>query len=497
MRRGLHWIVIASLLACLAFIQPASAFYLDEANTMEFKGKFQTRLSISTEDPIGFTSPRPSAGDIVQHRNFLYLEFNHDLKNYQQSLGGLEVKYHLLGRIMYDGVYDYGPTEFQLAKNFNSLAKERIDEFKLQPNLWEAYADVTKGPFFLRLGRQKLAWGETDLFRLLDNINPLDNTFGGIFEDLDDRRIPIFMARTSYNFGKVGPVSSFMIEGFIAPSAVDDKISPIAPFGTRYSLPLPPVQLDTIKPGSSLEDSRYGIRQMGVLFDAVNYTLAYEHTTLDMPGIRINVAKAPEPPFILVQDLVYEPIDVVGGSASYYWGLPDVVLRSEIAYFMDEPVFIPQKNMNYLYNNGLGEIPTKDFLRFAVGVDKNVWIRALNPDKTFFFSAQYFGQVAGSYDHSLVQPVPLPPTGSSFTSVKEYEQTITFLANTEYYHGRIKPQISIAYDPRGATFIQPQVEFVVEPFRILLQYSTISGNMTGFGFFKDRDQFTTAVTWLF
>ena len=44
---------------------------------------------------------------------------------------------------------------------------------------------------FIRVGRQILAWGETDVFRLLDNINPLDDSFGGFFIALDHRVFPV------------------------------------------------------------------------------------------------------------------------------------------------------------------------------------------------------------------------------------------------------------------------------------------------------------------
>ncbi len=94
------------------------------------------------------------------------------------------------------------------------------------------------GPAFIRIGRQNLAWGETDIFRLLDQINPLDNTFGGPFEDLDDRRIPLWMLRGSYNLGSVGPVASLTMEGFWVPGSMDAKVGPWAPWGTPYEVPL-------------------------------------------------------------------------------------------------------------------------------------------------------------------------------------------------------------------------------------------------------------------
>ena len=50
---------------------------------------------------------------------------------------------------------------------------------------------------------RSLAWGETDVFRLLDNINPLDNSFGGFLVPLDERRVPLDMLRISYQIGDI------------------------------------------------------------------------------------------------------------------------------------------------------------------------------------------------------------------------------------------------------------------------------------------------------
>ena len=467
----------------------ARAFYLDADGAIELKGKLETRLSLSTEETDGLTSPHADAGELVQERNLAYVEFNHDLRT--GSRLGFDLKYHLLGRFLYEGIYDFGPQEYQDVRKAN---RDAIDDFKLDGDLWEGYVDFSKGAFFTRIGRQKLAWGETDLFRLLDNINPLDNTFGGITEDLDDRRIPIFMTRANYNFGKVGPVSSFALEAFLSPAFIDQKVSPFAPLGTRYNYPFPlpdGTVLPIDEPDETLENSRYGIRQTGVLGDNLNYTLAYMHTIPDVFGAHINLDH-PESYFF---ELVYDPVDIVGGSINYYWGLADAVIRSEVAWFMDEPVFVPEVNL--LPDPIAGDIPKKDFLRYMIGFDKQIWMRALNDTQTFFIALQYFGQWADAYDDRMTMAVPITADLSRFPAVKEYEQTVTGAISTKYWHGKLEPQLAVAYDMRGAVFIQPQLNYLIDPFRIKLQYSTIEGNFTGFGVLRDRDQVSLIVTWLF
>ena len=236
-RKGSKWIGVFCLLCLVGWAGSAWAVYIDDERTLEFVGKAQTRTSIRLQHSEGFTHPHDiAAGNVVQWRNLAVFEINHDLMNLTHDLDilyplkalDISAKYHIVGRFMYEAIYDVGPQAFQ---DVRTNDKENIDNFKQQYDLWEFYFDLSRGPLFLRLGKQNLAWGETDTFRLLDAINPLDNTFGGPFEDLDDRRIPLWMLRGSYNLGGIGPISSAMIEAFWVPGNLDVSVAPYAPCG--------------------------------------------------------------------------------------------------------------------------------------------------------------------------------------------------------------------------------------------------------------------------
>ena len=70
-------------------------------------------------------------------------------------------------------------------KNFEYITNIRAPGKNGEPiRLFEWYVNFIKGPLFIRIGRQNLSWGETDGFRLLDQINPLDNNFGGFLTSL-------------------------------------------------------------------------------------------------------------------------------------------------------------------------------------------------------------------------------------------------------------------------------------------------------------------------
>jgi hypothetical protein len=488
--------------------------YLDGDRTLELIGKAQTRASIRMNDSEGYTFPDVSVGNLVQHRNLLYLELNHDLEKLQGELDllrplerlGVKMKYHLVGRFMYEGVYDYGPEAFQ---DVADADKENIDSFKQSYDLWECYVDLYRGPWFFRLGKQNLAWGETDVFRLLDQINPLDNTYGGPFEDLDDRRIPLWMLRGSYNFGILGPVDSLTLEGFWVPGFWDPRVSPLAPYGTAYSPPLPalppPLQQRIMYPDKEGSNSRWGVRLMGVL-GGMNLSVAHYKTFMDLPTPLFVVEPDPPPIGSPYQELHFDDIQITGAALNYWESMTDTVIRAEVAWFWSEAVFIPDINIPLaplpvpipgvpgIPQNG--EIPEKDFLRFMLGLDKNMWIRPLNKTQTFLVSLQYFGQWVPDYDDRMRQGLPIYPNDLDFTAVKEFEGTITMLLNTIYLSGKVTPQMVVGYDVRGAWLLQPSVNLLREPFRLMIQYSAIEGNLTGFGAFRDRDQLSFIFSYL-
>ena len=57
----------------------------------------------------------------------------------------------------------------------------------------------------IRLGKQQVVWGRTDLFRVLDVLNPVDYSRQNIYDELEDIRIPQWMLNLETRFGSVGP----------------------------------------------------------------------------------------------------------------------------------------------------------------------------------------------------------------------------------------------------------------------------------------------------
>jgi hypothetical protein len=259
--------------------------------------------------------------------------------------------------------------------------------------------------------------------------------------------------------------------------------------------------------------------------------VAHYQTILDMPTLRSEIVGSPP----ILYDLnalqfwaEYHDIRITGASFNYWESMTDLVFRGEVAWFWDEPVYIPEVNSSTFFGDQLvlppmvldlvdqmlgvdirdfglkglplnpqgGSIPRKDILRFMIGFDKNFWIRPLNRKSTFFASVQYFGQWVPDYDDRMRQGALIYPSLKDYPKVKELEHVFTFLISSTYMKGNLLPSFSGAYDVRGSAMVQPAVQYIREPFRFMVQYTNIFGAWTSLGFFRDRDQIAFIVTYL-
>ncbi|MBX3028004.1 hypothetical protein KF840_24210 [bacterium] len=97
---------------------------------------------------------------------------------------------------------------------YSSLNSEQRNALAWESTLREAYIDLSlaDAPISFRVGRQQVIWGESDQFRLMDIINPLDTTWHLQQEEWDKIRIPLWLVKMIYDFGDVGPFSNSFAE---------------------------------------------------------------------------------------------------------------------------------------------------------------------------------------------------------------------------------------------------------------------------------------------
>jgi len=412
------------------------------------------------------TFPVSAAGHLRQQRTYVEAEFDHNLSRLlQEGFGPLALlndlpfkfstfKYHLTYRGEYEGIYDYGPAEYRthfqydnplLVPTFSGnvanvgQSRRRLRSVGVIRNrLFQAYLETQVESLQMRFGRQIVAWGQTDAFRLLDNINPLDNSFGGFLVPLDERRQPLDMLLLNYHIGELGP----FYEGFVeAYAAIDDAIGfqPGIPQGSAWALPnlgAPSAvqQYQRTRPQRVIKDTRGGFRVNFIapipVIDDMDISIANYWTYLDNPMVQtfvnpsfpIAIQCGPDPANcspatgFLANTIQTGPRVRITGLASSFnfpmdWaramflsGQP--IIRYELAYFAGEQRATQQTLDPFIFATGgcargriidtpfgpqcTGGRRYGDSWNFVLGMDLNQFIRYLNPNQSFFITTQFF-----------------------------------------------------------------------------------------------------------
>jgi hypothetical protein len=454
---------------------------------------------------------------MMQHRSFVDPQLRADVlpwirnqpwgSDLIETLQVEKVGFFFNPRFEYDGVYDYGPEVFR-----DDLPPRLQKGNRFQ--LFEVYGDVRLfGRLNIRAGRQNLSWGETDGFRLLDRINPLDDGFGGFLLPLDERRRPLVMLRATLGLPDVEEwdLRNNVLEVFIAP----DKLLPVAgaaaptPWGTGGA-PQPPESTPTLianlvplllqgrtfagtqldRPDVNLGDSRMGVRLLWTWRD-ISFTLAHLSTYPDgpTPALRLNRQGNP------ILKLAFPNMQVTGFTASAPIPGTYAVFRSEVAGFFGEPFFIEKQN--YALN---ARLPKRNVIRGVLGIDHNQWIRALNPQQTFFLSGQFFyTNIQGSMKGIKL---PIQYHSGSFLDVDREAFLNTFIINTLYSAShffnlaQIQPQVTFFYDWEGAWLFQPQLQFIRDPWRFRIEWNWLEGRFISLGLLKDKDNLAFRIDYL-
>jgi hypothetical protein len=103
------------------------------------------------------------------------------------------------------GSFDQNFNEHELAWNHGGSQ----DEYELK----EAYFDIEMldSRLWMRLGKQNIVWGKTELFRTTDQFNPVDIGLATL-PSLEESRIALWSARAVYSLFDVGPFEDVRVE---------------------------------------------------------------------------------------------------------------------------------------------------------------------------------------------------------------------------------------------------------------------------------------------
>jgi len=353
---------------------------------------------------------------------------------------------------------------------------------------------------FLKLGRQQVVWGRTDLFRVLDVLNPVDYSRNNIYDELEDIRIPQWMVQAEFRFGGGGPFAErnlqivWNFDKFRpnnlgqcgSPNSILDAgcffrgmanlwdnggtvsnfahlSSPVAnlagiPADSWFATNFGPGQIglrNVNLPKWSLGNTQIGAKFEGVLSNGFNFSLNALFFRSQLPSLRsFNSAQHPflgitpfPTSYLIAFDLYYPRVKLFGASADFQSEALGAAFRFEGAYTIGEEFPNTARTALYSKNN---------VLRTVLGIDRPTFIPFINPNRTTLISAQIFWQHI--FDHERHQGA----FGAYGMPDWKDDVTITLLVKAFLMQDRLSPQIIQAYDMKARAYvISPQIDWIV------------------------------------
>jgi hypothetical protein len=365
---------------------------------------------------------------------------------------------------------------------------------------------------FLKLGKQQVVWGRTDLFRVLDVINPVDYSRNNIYDELQDIRIPMWIAQAEYrmggnetmqdrnisvvwnfdkfrpnNLGQGGTPNSILDAGnlfrslancwdngctvgnFAGPPETNGSASVATNFGPGQ-IGIRNVDL----PNWSLDNTQLGLKFEGVTQDGLSFSLNALTYRSQLPSLRggkpannpFNGAVAgPFMPGLIAFDLVYPRVNLLGGSADFQIESLGGAMRLEGAYTSGEEFANTLRPELYSKNN---------VWRSVIGFDRPTFVPFISTERTVLFSGQLFYQHI--FDHQAQQGVtvtngigpgtPGPLQGVAvpgrMMGMPDWKDNViaTLLMKAFLMQDRLSPEVIFARDFRaGANVVAPAVEW--------------------------------------
>lgn len=396
----------------------------------------------------------------------------------------------------------------------------------------ELYADFPMGErTWVRLGKQQIAWGETDFFAANDLVHGFDNTWRSFLEPANEElRKTNIMAKFNIDIPELsGGIETFVRPGWDSKKDIGTEIDI---YGGRWSSqPYAGVDFRNIDPynfdhkDGDRKDVTGGIRWNGLLGDT-NYSLSYLKTYYNSPILNpadnqalIGRPDLPsgayngEPTRGVAGEIIYPIVDVFGMTASRYSEDADAVFSTEMAYIKDAPYNFALASptiMSQLVAPGFDGWVTKDVVALMLRMDKNLAFSQslLGTEKPMFFSVQLFDKWVQNYEENDNLLYSVGWGGK----VKEHSVMGTAIFDMSYANGRIRPNLVVGSDlSNGGGFAVPSVTFELNSkLKLKVEYdhfwddghyentdTPLTDNTSLFGYLHNRDQLYTSLTYLF
>jgi hypothetical protein len=342
-------------------------------------------------------------------------------------------------------------------KNFDQSRDDLFIYSHRRDIIQEAHFTWTPQNWHFRFGKQIVVWGETDGFRIMDQINPLDQRRGMADVEFETTVLPIWLLCAEYfprlesnwlqdlgfqfvfNFNPDFRANEEMMfgnekSGIWAPNAT-------FPLGGPYPFDYAHIgSFDTIlhRPGSFDSDGfEYGFRIKSVIQDTI-VTLNGFYGRDNTP---VAIMRAPFAPRMTVSpddgrmELHlpyighYPLLRFVGFTLSRDFENLYVSKLGGVAPVLRVEAFYAWENT---FETALNTFEKNDEIRWAIGIDWKVWIRAINPRAAFMISPQFYHRKVLNYPGYLL-------SYDGGYAIRDDNYQASLMINTSYFHNKIQP----------------------------------------------------------
>lgn len=449
--------------------------------------------------------------------------FKYDMLVETQYEFNSELRFFVSGMLSGDWAFDVLSDNSEWKRKGFSGARDNLShDTVFRDLLQEAHITWTPRNSSFRIGKQIVVWGEMDGFRLMDQINPLDQRRGITDVEFESSILPIWLAKAEFFVPvDLSWVRDLGIELVFNPNADFEPNRNITPgndlvgiWAANATVPIGgPFPMDfmhvgaldqTIKNPDDWDSDyfEYGCRLKATLYNTI-ITLNYFYGR-DNDPIAKNLPLPPEMEptffdgrfvihpkqggfyplfrmtgFTMTRDLEYLYISALGGVSP--------VLRFETFFGFDNTFSTTQPA-------GLDDFETHDEIRYAIGLDWKIKIDWLNPRAFITIMPQFYQRHIMDYPsaYGLMTTPGL---------VKENNYQTTLMIFTTYFHNKLEPSFFWLQDyTLEGGFVRPQLKYEYsDKWNLTLGAIFIDGKKPGIGFeaLENKDHIYFTVSYRF
>ena len=417
------------LLILTLFLFTVCAYAQDK---FEYDGYIKNETSFRLQDVNG---------DLTKFKNIIQLAGQYRIKDD-------ELVFFAKARYWYDAMYDW--RDKYDAGQFYQGHVQRTDWLR------DCYLDYIKGPWFLRLGKQQVSWGQADGIAILDRVNPFDLTEYWL-QDFVDLRIPLWMANVNYS-----PKLNANLQILIIPDFEQSTAAyPIAPFvfysTTRFEnwrRAQGGVDLNIHYPGQQLENSTFGVQwsdRIGDLDYTLNFLSGYYYSVRNFTIYQSGPPQGGPTSFWKV-DRSFKRWKMYGASfnksVTNPGPLQGFTFRGDFAYYDDEPMYWGDPKI--ASSSGIKRL---DNIFWLLGADKSLftnWVFS-------FQFAQYILQNSKPGATTSARNYYFNPY--TYGAQDPLENIFSLKISTDFMNERLKPEILWSWTDDNQGRLSPKVTY--------------------------------------